>query len=88
MPDTPKVELSTDLKIAFEHDFVRIEQQSRAAHMFFQAGMYDAALEWLVEVVNIARGLSAAMKPCDHRWGVNDRGQLFCRNFCTPAQMR
>lgn len=81
-------QLPVNLRVAFEHDFVRLEQQSRAAHAFFEAGMYDQAVEWLVEIVNVSRGLRAALTPCDHNWVQADNGSIRCTKGCSMAQTR
>jgi hypothetical protein len=80
--------LDTNLRVAFEHDFVRLEQQTRAAHAFFNAGLFEPAVEWLTEIMNVARGLRAAMSPCEHEWYTNDDGELRCRKGCTAVQLR
>lgn len=75
-------------RVAFEHDFVRLEQQARAAHAFFEAGMYDEAMDWLVEIVNVGRGLRAALSPCDHNWTQMPNGELACTKGCSVVQLR
>ena len=70
-----------DARVAFEHDFVRLTTTARATHAFYQAGMHAEAHDWLVEMINLARGLRAALSPCDHEWRYED-GSLYCAKGC------
>lgn len=81
---TAKPESSQE-ELAFEHDFTRMTEQARAAHAFYQSGMHAAAAEWLLEIINLARGLRAALAPCEHRWKLDDSGSLVCEEGCTPG---
>lgn len=80
--------LPLNLRVAFEHDFVRLEQQTRAAHAFFQAGMFDEAVQWLLEIINVSRGLRAALDPCEHEWRIGEDGNPYCARECSAAQLR
>lgn len=81
--------LSLGMRVAFEHDFTMLEQKARAIHAFFDAGMYDEAVEWLEELVNVSRGLRAALSPCEHEWKQREEdGQLYCSKGCSAVQLR
>lgn len=68
--------------LAFEHDFTRIVEIGRAAHAFYQSNMIEAADDYLVQVINLARGVRAALCICDHEWTLNDAGQPHCVKGC------
>lgn len=70
-------------ELAFEHDFARLTQQARAAHAFYEGGLEADAAEWLLEIIHVARGLRAALQPCDHRWKLDETGALVCEEGCT-----
>lgn len=81
LPDTcrhgrPECECQAKARV-FEHDFSRLTQQTRAAHMFYEAGMFAQAELWLEEIVDVARGLATALHPCDHQWVLKE-GTLTC----------